>query len=711
MLPLLNLFPLPNGAIAANGLSGAFVLGASVRNPVDAQTLKIDQNIGSRVSLFARYHRARSQSINPSLISSDNVLYTNTQTGTVGATFTVTPRMVDQLRFNWSRSAGGSHYVFDSRGGTSLPPDSALWPTGFNAQNALVSLQVSEASFSSGQVFIGQTEADIQRQYQLTDSLSMVRGKHRIDVGGDWRRMAPQIGQTQDNVSTLIKNAATAQESITGLRYGSGSFALNSLSLYATDEWRVSSRLTLNLGVRWERQPPPHGTSGLQPFAAQNFDPNNMKVATLAPLGTPPWNTRNTNFAPRLGVAYHLFGKPGFETVLRGSVGIFYDMGVGNALGFISTTPYSASAPAVVGTYPAILANPAILPPALNLNPPFASLQLFDPNLKMPYTLSWNASVQQSLGHSQSISVSYIGSRGKDLVMNISQLYSGNPLVASTGSLAEETNLAASWYDALQIQFNRRLSHGLQVLTSYSLAHSTDLGSDETTANLPTALIPLGTNRGPSNYDVRQAFTAAATWRIPAPFTNRVLKAALGGWSLNPLVRAYSAKPINPAYTYTVTGVVSFNLRPDLVPDQPVWLESSSYPGGKRLNLNAFSIPQLNNPAQLRQGTAGRNSIRGFPGTSADIALRRDFRVTERVGLQISGEAYNILNHPNFYNPSALVGGYVNGSLISVSSATFGLVSSMLSNGNQSGYVGSPMLSIYSFGGQRDIQLSARVTF
>ena len=657
ILPLLNLYPLPNGAIAANGMSGSFVLGSSVRSPVNAETIKLDQNISSKLALFARYHRAQSETVTPSVLSANNVLYTNTATATFGATWTVSPRIVDQFRFNFSRASSGTHYDFDSRGGTVLPDSSALFPTGYSAGNAAINMSITDPVLgSSGQVYIGQSEADVQHQYQVTDSISMVQGKHTFTIGGDWRRMAPLVNETQDTQTVQIKSAATAQVSMSGLRYGSGQFALNSLSLYGADTWRVSPRLTLNLGVRWERQPPPYATTGPQPFAAQNFDPNNLSLTTLAPAGTPPWKTRNTNFAPRLGAAYHLFDKPGFETVVRAAFGIYYDMGVGNALGFIESAPYAVSGTAVVGTYPAILSNPSILPPAVNLTPPLTSLTLFDPNLKMPYSLSWNAGVQQSLGRSQSISVTYIGSRGKDLLMDISKTYPANPLISATGVLSEETNLAASWYDALQVQFNRRFARGFQVLASYSLSNSRDLASDETTAWLPGSSIATAMNKGPSNYDVRHGFTAAATWKVPAPFANRALKAALGGWSLNPLVRAYSAKPLNPAYTYTVTGVVTYNLRPDVVPGQPVWLSGSQFPGGKELNIAAFSIPQLTNPAQLRQGTAARNSIRGFPASQADIALRRDFRVTERIGLQISGEVYNILNHPNFGNPSSLYG-------------------------------------------------------
>lgn len=709
MMPLLNMFPLPNGAIAANGLSGAFLLSDSVRNPVNAESLKLDQKIGSRLVMFARYHRSPSQSVTPSFLSDNQVLFTNTQTATYGATWTVTPRTVDQLRFNWSRSSSGRELSFRSTAGTTLAPDSALWPSGYSAANAAVLVNIREPSFSSGPVYLGQNNKTIQRQYQLTDSLSLVRGNHIVEIGADWRHLAPQIEQVLNNTNLFITTAATAQARMSASAFGSGKFVLNSLSLYVADAWKFSPRLTLNLGVRWELEPPPRATQDPQFFAAQNFDPNNLSVATLAPQGTPVWKTRYTNFVPRLGAAYHLLDKPGRDTVVRGAFGVYYDMGVGDPMGFVSGAPYSRSGPTITGTYPAILSNPALVPPPVNLNPPFSGLKLFDPNLRMPYTLSWNFGVQQSLGQNQSISADYVGNRGKRLLMSIQNFYPGNPLITATGALTEETNLAASWYDALQVQFKRRLAHGLQVLANYTLSNSTDTASDEIAPSIPGGAIPVAMNRGASSYDVRHNFTAAATWRIPVPFGNRALKAALGGWSLNPLVRAYSAKPTDPSYGYSVTGAASYSLRPDVVPGQPVWISDPSAPGGKRLNIAAFSIPLFTDPSKLRQGTAARNSIRGFPSTQWDIAVRRDFKVTERITLQFSGEIYNVFNHPNFGDPIPYYGSYDDGVFSAPSTATFGLATQMLSNpGGNPRYAIAP---IYAFGGQRDIQFSFKVTF
>jgi hypothetical protein len=705
LAPLLNLFPLPNGAIAANGLSGVYLINDSRRNPVDAATLKLDQNIGSRLIMFARYHRAPSRSETPSLSYYDT-LFTNTQSLTFGATYTINPRTVNQLRFNWTRAVNGRHIAFHSTGGSALPPESALLPPGLTFQNAAVLMYVSEPSFSSGMTYLGSNMKTIQRQIQLTDSISLVRGKHKIDIGVDWRRLAPQVDQYSDSQYLIITSGATAQVRAFGSATGSGAFLLNWLSLYTSDTWKVTPRLTLNLGLRWELQPAPRATKDPQFFAAQNFNLNDFTVATLAPPGTPLWRTTYRNFAPRVGAAYHLSDKPGRDTVVRGSFGIYYDMGIGNPLIFLTSAPFSRYGGTVTGTYPAILADPSILPPALNANPPFTSLKLFDPNLQMPYTLSWNLGVQQSVGQNQSISVDYVGNRGKRLLMAFSKTYPKNPLVTTTGSLNQQTNMAGSWYDALQVQFNRRLAKGLQALANYTWSHAIDLASDEI-LNPAASVFAATTNRASSDFDVRHVFTTAATYLIPAPHQNRLLRAALGGWSLNPLVRAYTAKPLNPIFTYSVTGAVNVGLRPDAVAGQAAWISDPNAPGGRRLNLAAFSVPIFTDPSQLRQGTAGRNSLRGFPATQFDFAVRRDFKVTERVGLQFSAEAYNIFNHPNFAPPSSSFGSVTNGKYSAPSTATFGLSTAMLSGVS----TGSNLLQVYAFGGQRDIQLSLKVTF
>jgi hypothetical protein len=282
------------------------------------------------------------------------------------------------------------------------------------------------------------------------------------------------------------------------------------------------------------------------------------------------------------------------------------------------------------------------------------------------------------------------------------------PSNPNVGNATLVDNTASSEYHALQIQFRRRLSRGLQALTSYTFAHSIDDASAGSGFVFSDLGVPGNSkqNRGDSDFDIRHAFTAGLTYDIPSPKRNVVAKALFGSWSTDNLLLARSSPPVS------LTDVNFFGLnegldvavRPDVVPGQPLYLYGRQFPGGKALNPGAFTDPPVD-PATgnaARQGNLGRNALRGFGATQWDFAVHREFPIHESVKLQFRAEMFNVLNHPNFGPPNNQFG-----------EGGFGLSTQMLAQSlsNQNNIGGGAFDQLYQIGGPRSIQLALKVIF
>jgi hypothetical protein len=412
----------------------------------------------------------------------------------------------------------------------------------------------------------------------------------------------------------------------------------------------------------------------------------------LASYGTQPWATTYNNFGPRIGLAYQLAQNAGRETVVRGGFGVFFDTGNAqgaSGLGGPYQYPFSLTAARPGLSYPL---NPAVvapltLPDPRNLVPPYGSVAVFDPNLKLPYTLQWSFAVQQSLGKEQALTLTYVGNSGRRLLQQRQINLTGiNPKFTIIGLT---TNNATSGYNALQAQFQRRLSRGLQVLASYTWSHALDFDSTDNGTLLPVY--------GNSFYDVRHNFSSALTYDIPMPSDNPFVGAVFARWSIDSTFLARTGLPIdlvarqqvNPA-DGSLAGV-----RPNLIAGQPLYIYSSALPGGRRINPAALSVPAVN-----QFGNLGRNVFRALGMWQQDLALRREFRVTEKVRVQFRAEAFNIFNHPNF-------GTYQ----ITLGTPNFGQATAMLNQALAGAGSAGKLSSLYASGGPRSMQFALRISF
>ena len=354
-------------------------------------------------------------------------------------------------------------------------------------------------------------------------------------------------------------------------------------SAYVQDQWRIGDRLTLSYGLRWDVNPAPTNGNGPEPYTLNQI--TDLASAHLAPAGTrATYATDYLGLAPRVGAAYLLRGGPNYETVLRGGFGLFYD--TGNALtsqGLSGGVGFGSNE--VLGGIP--LPQLPVPPPPSTSSPYNATVSAFDPNLRLPYAREWNVTVGQGLGEGQTLNISYVGSQGRRLTyLTFFDLSTINPNFALGNGLNLIKNGSSSDYDALQVQFQRRLTRGLQVLAGYTWAHSID----DRSFNGDAQEDPLV--RGNSDFDVRHTFTAGVVWQFPSRYSNAMAEALLGHWSTDVSVIGRSALPfdVNSGVTLLPNGSDQF-LRPDLVPGVPIYVNDPTAPGGRYANPAAFATP------------------------------------------------------------------------------------------------------------------------
>jgi hypothetical protein len=681
--PLLDAFPVPNGRDFGNGLA-EFSASFSNRSSLDATSIRVDHSAGSKLTGFGRFNMAPSAETRrggPAGGDALNSLHTvaiDTQTMTAGTTIQLSRRVANELRVNYSRIEASSTDEED-RFGRAIPLTDAIFPAGLTSADALAVVNLTIAGFRG--IRLGTLANHVQRQVNVIETLAVVAGRHQFKLGMDYRRLFPvlrPLDLTKQVNITGVEEAVTSTVSGFILTWSGARPIFTNLSLFAQDTWSVSPRLTLTYGVRWERNPPPSSADGRLPRTVTNFfDPG---AWMLAAEGTPLWRTTGDNIAPRIGGAYQLAQRPGWETMIRAGTGIFYDLGTSQATQGFESYPYFTVKNLTNVQWPLA---PDVDVPAAAARP--YSVRVFDPNLKLPYTIQWNVSVDQTIGATQTFTVSYVGAAGRRLVrQQLRQLLPVNPDFSSAGIL---TNGASSDYYGLQLQFQRRLSKGLQTMVSYTLSRSMDDAS--------TDQIDLDLQRAPSAFDVRHVFGAATTYNIPTPPVGVFGRHLLEGWSVDALVRAQSGFPLTLMAGSMFLDGLRLAIRPDVIPGGPFYLDDPTAPGGRRLNPAAFVVPPPG-----RQGTLGRNAVRGFSFSQVDLAVRRQFRVAGNVRLQLRAEVFNLFNTPNFGDPAT-----------DIRSGLFGQATSMFNTGVRGVGAGHGLSPLYQVGGPRSVQLALKVQF
>ena len=641
----LNAFPLPNGSATAPGFAE---FAAAFANPArqDVASIRIDHALNNETMLAFRYNFADSDAsvrgAGGYSLNTVNRLRTRAQTFTGTLNQTLSPNIVLELRGNYSRSRVGGSYLVDGFG-------SAIVPN--NLLNLTDSSFAVDLNARGANLFSGSESANIQRQLNAVGAMTIITQNHSFKFGGDYRRLTPRIASRASEESLLFNGLSEAFSDVpTRVNHlahlSPQTPVFNNLSLYAQDEWKQTPRLTLTYGLRWELNPAPVNDE----------------------LGQPLWETTYANFAPRFSFAYDLSDTDGKKLVLRGGVGVHYDVGQEFAAdAFVDSVPFLG------GT-----STGNVLPASGAL--PFIN---FDPHLKLPYTLSWNVSLQRELGPSQNISAAYVASIGRRLLSTQTVLDSD----PQSPFLRFISNRAESDYRSLQVQFDRRLGDKLKSLVAYTWARSTDNATRDNARRILFASDNADADRGPSDFDVRHTLNGFLSYELPAPFSNGFGNRAFRNWIVESIFTARSAKPVNVLFGFPTTYGFAY-VRPNLVSGEPFYLLDPTAGGGRRINAAAFVLPTT-----FEQGNLSRNRLRGFPFYQFDLALRRKFSFSETMSLQFQADAFNLFNHPNFEDPI--------GSDLHLGS-TFGQSTALTGRGFD---------SFYNFGGARTLRFSLKFSF
>jgi hypothetical protein len=698
--PVLKSYPLPtvNGFDPVDGV-GEFTSGWSNPSSINSTSVRFDHSINDNWKLFFRFSNTTSEAVTrggpPGFPLAPTLVATNAytmRTYTTGVNSVFTNRISNEFRLNYtSNVTDGTDDIQPFGGSTPVDLAQLTGLSGFSRPSVAPLFFLGPYFFEQQTILL----QGAQKQWNLADTVSIAAGSHRLSFGVDYRRLAPYALPSTPGILYFYGDEPSVESNFafeSAQAFAPAHPLYKNFSLFAEDEWRASQRLSLSLGLRWEVDPPPGVTEGLMPYTiAFQPDPNNW---TLAPQGTPLWKTTWLNFAPRIGGAYLLRNSSSWETVLRGGAGVFFDTGQQTGSQGFEGPGFSATDNSLAGPFPG---NPATQIPQIT-NPPTGtnvSVWGFYPNLQLPFTIQWNASIQQALGRSQALTISYVASHAAKL-LQISQFKSSlaiNPInVTQNGKTSD--------YNALQLQFQRRLSHGLTALASYTWSHCIDFGSRN---------IKFGYEEGSCDFDVRHNFSAAISYDLPNVGHGKFAGALLNHWGIDPRVIARTAFPVDlsggDVFDPLTRRRVSNGL--DFVPDKPIYIYGAQCnavyatdfppplgvtalpcPGGRAINPDAFQS------VSSGLGNVPRNFARGFGAWQVNMAVRREFPIRENLKLQFRAEAFNIFNHTNL--------GLINSAH---GQATFGQATATLANSL------GVLNQLYEMGGPRSMQFALRLVF
>jgi hypothetical protein len=640
--PWLNAFPVPNGTDFGGGVAG-WTGSSSHPSTFDGGTARIDHALTGKVLLFGRF--TRTPSSNEFGTSQIQTVQINSQSLTGGLNAELSRSAISELRVNQTVTRADS--AWQSQG---------AMPACDTASSCSSFYRFSIDGV--GDFVAGGAAHNRQQQVSVIDSTQVRWFRHELRFGAEYRRLTldrdgPSAGMNINAPSMLA--LLNGSFSISLWQAAQQTATETELSAFVEDAWRVSPRLTLTGGVRWNFDPAPHVPPPLIVSGAPGLG---------SPSGVPIWNTSYANFAPHVGAAYRLTGDG--RTVLRSGWGLYYNPDFGAATDGINGAPYNAwqfNAGGAAGITPVLITYG------------------FAPNLRVPATQQWNVSIERSLTSNDVLMAAYTGAFSGDLLRR--EVGAGSSAAAE---IVVATNHGQSDYNALQVQYRRRLSKEWQALVSYTWGHSLDNGSADSAIYWvsPAALTP--SDRASSDFDVRHTFTAAFSF-LPSRYLRR--------WSIDGVLHARTGFPVNVIDSETALGLNFANVfRPDLIPGEPVWLNDSTVPAGRRLNPAAFSA------VASVQGNLGRNAISGFGTSQLDLSIHRTFGLGEKSSLDAGAEAFNILNQPAFADPERFL-----------SSPLFGQATSMLNRMLGSGTPSTGLTPAFQAGGTRSVQIVLRFRF
>ena len=478
--------------------------------------------------------------------------------------------------------------------------------------------------------------------FQYSDTFAWIRAKHSIKFGAEYRRFRNNNfnGGTGGTLTFASLNTflAGTPSSATQTRIPvNNSLRVNALGFFVQDDYKISSRLTMNIGLRWEYNGVP---SEVHNRLAQ-FDFQQNKLIQIGTAGLDrPYANQYSNFGPRLGLVYDPSGKG--KTVVRAGVGLYYDQPVTNAVSPLSSNPPFSSS--VNFTSNVTLATPYSQPGG---GPALIAAQAIDPNFKSGRLFSYNINIQHEVSGFV-VQVAYVGSQGRHLRMNgdYNQGVRGVRPIAGFSSINLNESAASSNYNGMWLSVNRKLAKGLTFNASYTFSKSIDTNSVSSANPEAQDFRNLKLERALSDFDARHRFVLSGVYLLPLKGSGALLGRLAEGWSVSPILNLQSGNPFSPIVPLLADGsgsLLAFD-RPDVVSGQSIGLSNPT--PDLFFNKAAF----VRHPGGF--GNAGRNIIQGPGLQDVDFSVAKLTHIKERVHVQFRAEVFNLMNHPNFGQPN-----------------------------------------------------------
>jgi outer membrane receptor protein involved in Fe transport len=708
-------YPLPNQAGTITGASN-FNINLGAKRTQYHGTVRVDHVASEKDRLYVRY-------VNQHNYTPQANVYPEPAASGIGPVTRDINNLAHTYLASWVRTVSSSLLNDLKFSGTGQVRDithasyNQGWPTklglkGFGDESFPNLAPQGFSALGANNVFRAQTNPF----WQILENLSWYRGKHSFKTGFEYRRQATTDEfdtQPSGNFSFVAAGTGLLNNAATGNGYASMMMGFVSqvqvinppqfrftnwgFGAFLQDDWKVTSRLTLNLGLRYDIEPGRHADNGtMSGFDLAKINPaaGVPGVVTFAGVDGMPnsnYNTDRNNVAPRMGFAW----KPLDKTVIRGAFGAFFgnpdDQGFNNTavLGFATqsllVSPDANQTPALwlKNGYPGTLTAPG----PQDRTPSFgvgSGVDFYQRERAVSYSLQSNFGIQREV-RSFLISGEYLGNMGRKLTAGAlsmnqiapnrlgqsSNLQSLRPFPQFTAVTLDSPNLGSSTYHAFLLRVERRYANGLQFLMNYTFSKMldnvnalTDLGGEPGYQDYYNR----GLDKSISSLDVTHNVSGSVVWDLPwGPgrrwMSSGALGRVVGGWEVSTLVTVRSG----PAYGVTTqtNTCQCFSAGPQ----RANILSNPDLPAGQRSVQKWFDTAAFAQPATYMFGNAARAVGRSPGASTINLALMKNFQPVDRLRVQLRGEFFNAFNHANFGNPASTFGGPGFGTITSAADA------------------------------------------
>ncbi len=711
---LSQLYPEPNtaGTRQSNGqVTNNYLINPLKERQDNQFDIKIDHTLTTNNRFFTRYSFEKTHRLQPATLPHGDAGATfGAGDGNIKAqglafndTHTLRTNLLNEFRFGWSSVKflmTPIDYLTNPAAAVGIPGINLNDVT--SAMTQLTFQNIRNLGANGNQPLITN-----QNDFQIFDNVTWIRGKHTIKSGGSMTFRSREILNADTIVgafsfnNNMTSNCAGQPTGCTinnNTGFDVASFMLGLVNtknralfdagtytekrpeygLYVQDDFRTTSRLTLNLGVRYDVYPPWVEIKDRQ----SNFDETTGKFVVASPdaviagvhVGRYLQTYSKGDVGPRFGFAYDLNGTG--RTVVRGGFGVFWNFTPGGTSSskaqnppFLQSTTINAN-PSAYGSNN-LLKDGLPPPPGVDPTRPAAgsTRSIFDINFRDAYARQWNLNTQRSLGTNYMVEVAYVGSQGRHMLIkgdpnqakpvvgvtdsNVNRPYATlAPALRTIGQVQAKGTLD---YHALMLKFQRRFADNFSFLNSYTWGKAIDLNSDNDGTVTLTNVYDPQYNRGPADYDITH--TLSSSWVYELPWARQKL---YGGWQISGILLLRGGLPLTVTSAQGVQSTGTGN-RPNRICDGALahptidkWFDTSCF--------------VQTADATGTYGDSGRGIIRGPGSFNIDASLIKNTKIG-RYSTEFRLEAFNLLNHPQFGNPNTTIGNSAVGTITSMLSS------------------------------------------